>query len=178
MPKRPLKPFVQGNLDSLCGAYSVVNAVHYLCGPLCETRATSLFLDVLAQLEDSNVLLTRIDEGTRRREIRGLIQHLSQKYPLQWEKPFSTSTNLTTAKVWNAISSFLNQHKGIVLTGVRHKNAGHWTLINRIDEKSIWLFDSDHMKVIHRYRCTISKHSKQRPYVLLPTTLYFIRCKH
>ena len=171
---RRIKPYQQGNLDSLCGAYCAVNVVHYLCGPFPENKATDVFLNILDHLEDSTDLVSRIYEGTGRREIRQLMNFLMKKYPIIWHKPFEASTDLSVHKVWKSITQFLHEHNGIVIAGLCYKGGGHWTLIREITPKSIRLFDSDNMKVVYRHQCSVKKHSKNRPYVLQPSTLYFV----
>lgn len=177
MSKRS-QPFVQGDCDALCGCYCIVNAVHYLHGYIDDEQAENIFMDILHELNDSEELLIRIEEGTGKREIRKLMDYLKTDHHIYWHKPFRYKTNQTLKNIWNSMSCFLEQAQhGIILLLIRHEGEGHWTLIKKVTDKTLILFDSDNLKVILRRRCTLSHFSKNRPYTLHPTTIYYLTRK-
>ena len=168
-------PFTQGSCDALCGCYCIVNAVHYLRRYIDDEQAETIFMDILHELKDSDELLVRIEEGTGKREIRKLMDYLKADHHIHWRKPFRRKTNLTLKQVWKSMSCFLEQPQhGIILLLIRYEGLGHWTLIKKVTDKTLILFDSDNLKVIQRRRCTLSHYNKKRQYTLHPTTIYYL----
>lgn len=64
-------PFQQGELDSLCGPYSLVNTVRYLRSPFPQADGVRLLKRILRRLELQHPLLRRITYGTDQTEWRG-----------------------------------------------------------------------------------------------------------
>ena len=177
MSKRS-RPFSQGDCDALCGCYCIVNAVHYLNSYIDDEKAEIIFMEILHTLNDSEELLIRIEEGTGKREIRKLMDYLNIDHHIHWYKPFHRNTNLTLKQVWDSMSYFLQQpQQGVILLLLRYEDQGHWTLIKKVTDKTLYLFDSDNMKSIQRRQTTLSRYTRKRPYTLIPTTLYYLTLK-
>ena len=74
--RRPARrPYRQGDLDGLCGVYSVVNAVRVLCPELDQEGAEWLFAHLLQSLNESGVdLPIAVASGIGRVELGRLIR--------------------------------------------------------------------------------------------------------
>lgn len=176
MTKRSI-PFRQGSLDALCGVYAVVNALCYLQRSISNEEAENIFIDILLELGDSEDLLNRIVEGTGRREIRQLMNYLNAEHNIHWHKPFSCKTNLTLNKVWVSMKTFLEQPERGVILALIIEDGIHWSLIRKMSDKRIYLYDSENIKKMYRKRCAVTQHNSKRSNVIHPTSLYYLTLK-
>lgn len=83
---RSIKPFIQGSLDNYCGMYSVVNAIHYLCGPISLATGNELLYESLKFLEVKRTAAERIIDGTTGREIRKVLNGCFHKNIVSLQK--------------------------------------------------------------------------------------------
>ena len=176
MTKRSI-PFRQGGLDALCGVYAVVNALCYLQRSINNDEAEDIFIDILIELEDSKELLNRIVDGTGRREIHYLMDYLNTEHNIHWYKPFNRITKLTLNQVWHSMKTFLEQPKRGVILALIIEEGIHWSLVRKMSDKKIYLYDSENIKTIYRKRCSITYHNPKRPNVVHPLNLYYLTLK-
>ena len=167
-----LKPYLQGHLDAYCGVYSVVNVVHYLCGPLTTHQAETLFIKVMKYLESSRTAVSRLAYGTIFREISKAIEYIGQHYPIRRLKPFHRNKNVTLDMLWHHMSDFLSAHNGIVILGMDGKH-GHWSLVRKVTSSSLLLFDSDKLHRLPKRHCTINEDDDYL-HILYPTQVLYI----
>ncbi|MBA7570973.1 hypothetical protein ES708_12729 [subsurface metagenome] len=171
-----LLPFEQGELDGLCGIYSVVNAVKLIAGRLSEYEATVLFEKILAYIETKHSIGAIMTEGIGTRDMIGIVKHvLRNDYGIGYRRPFLRSKNRSFENYLEEISIFL--HEGsprAVIVSLDHKEWEHWTVIRSISPQLIHLFDSSDMKRLNKERCTIQAPTSDRPYMLNPSDTFFL----
>ena len=173
LDKPTLKPFQQGHLDAYCGVYSVINAVHHLCGPLATDEADRLISKVMKFLEDSRPAVCRLIKGTRFREILKVFDHVVIKhYPIHRLKPYSRNKDVTLDMLWCDLGNFLNANNGIVILGISGLH-GHWTLVRKITANSLLLFDSDGLHRLSKRCCSVRKGSGCL-HILRPTKILYL----
>ena len=83
--RRRIKPMRQGDLDGLCGVYSIINAIRWLCPALSEQRAQELF----------NVLIDMREKRPMRRPLAFIYRGLTRA---------GLSRLVSAATGWAAIS--------------------------------------------------------------------------
>jgi len=168
--KRPVRPYQQGQLDGLCGAYCLVNVVHYMFGPTCSDTATKVFSELMQYFENHSTALNRMFEGTARREIlRALKDHLSYRYPMEF-KSASKTNRISITELWSDMSEFMSEKDGIILLGTDE----HWTLVSGVTDKTLVLFDSNNMKRLIKSRCTTSNRYRKSKTLIYPSSTYYI----
>lgn len=172
MSKRRHKKYYQGSLDALCGVYSLINAVRLL-KPLSKEDAKQLFVDILIKLDQSEDIVDYIDLGMGTRDMHQLMLMLTDDYGIQFKKPFHRS-NVTLHQVWSVISTFHNERRGVCVISIGGKDWEHWTVIEKVTNKRLVLFDSSGIKNINRKHCTLKKYTPHRPRILFPTTVYLL----
>jgi hypothetical protein len=170
-----LKPYRQGNLDGLCGIYSIVNTIHALHGPLSKPGATGLFIDILEHLEKQSIMaLECLEEGTSLADLSKGLHLASISYPIRWARPFHKKKDYTLDDYWQYLHDFFASKRGtVIINVVKGEVYDHWTIAYRISGKSLFLLDSEGMKRISKRHCTI--HSEQHPRIWLnPHASFFI----
>lgn len=175
MKKQKRNPYRQGSLDGLCGIYSVVNVVRYLCGPLTQARAQTLFQDLLAFLEPKPPLSVRMVGGVVLNEIGGMLgQVVTPAYPVKRRKPFQRQSAVSLDQYWTQLQTFLQRDSTVVLTAIGGHH-DHWTLIREATNHSLLLYDSDGLHRLDRRHCTLSQDNPDGcRHILYPAHTYFL----
>lgn len=168
-----VNPSIQGELDNLCGIYSLVNAVAYLYDGAVKRRRLKLALlntfqqqwqldELLAYGMDEQQLDYVINKGLQ----RGYYRH---KFPLNFSKPLLSNKPRSLNQVFHLFHCYLKErpHQRLIL----FCTPLHWTLIYKIEAGRVFFFDSTHKKT-----ASVSSFSYKRGgrYEIDPQTVYFI----
>ncbi len=160
------RPYQQGDLDGLCGVYSVVNAVRALCPEVDADTAEHLF-DLLMQklLRTAGNPTTVVTWGIGRLMLRSLVDE-AIAYMLDDFDIRLTARRLPKAlryqgsrdQLWRALSEVVSP-SCVAILGLAGKHS-HWTVASTVTPLSIRLFDSDRLRALPRARCTVRKTAK------------------
>lgn len=169
-------PLQQGDLDAFCGIYAVINAVNYLHGPLRQPNHLHLFELSLRYLAPKRCLIERaVGYGTMIHEIAGLLKLADQHYPIIRRKPFQQQSTIDLDAFWQQCQQFLAQPHTIILTPLSGTHT-HWTLIHRMNNHTLFLWDSSHLKHLAKQHCQMAGHTPLiRRHILSATQTYFLR---
>lgn len=144
-------PSKQGDLDCLCGIYSLVNMVSWFYGERIKPRP--LFNYLLREYGEYWPLYKCLTEGIDIPEMDYLIKRLTSKYqqkaPLRVTTPFRYKDGLTTQYILSACEAFLNAHttsRRLILLG----DQWHWSLVERMDSEYLYFFDSHQQERVSR----------------------------
>ena len=156
-------PYRQGDLDGLCGVYSVVNAVRALCPELDQEGAEWLFAHLMHSLEDLGVNLpAAVASGIGRVELGRLIRaataYVAEELEIQLTvKRLPKALRLTSnlAELWHAFEASLSP-ECVAIIGVAGIHS-HWTIAAQITPKQVKLYDSGRIAVLRRGHCTVAK---------------------
>lgn len=168
--RQTLRPAVQGDLDTLCGLYSVVNALYWLHPQLRRKALFRALIDHLSQHHDVTSCLTC---GTESEQIDALLHFLRTRRPRRWpfsvHKPFTNIPALTTRHILGQCRQWLDQRPDrVVLLGDQY----HWTVVSHMDGEWLYFFDSSTYTRIHRSRWSL-RHQPGR-HQLFREAIYFI----
>lgn len=163
-PNRRLpRPFRQGDLDGLCGVYSIVNAIRVLCPEVDQAAAEWLFSKLMRALAELGAdPETAITEGVERvhlaRLTRCAIRCMADEYEIgltvsRMPKSLRQSTNLQ--ELWTWLEERISPTSVAILgLGGRHD---HWTVAVGVTAQQVRLFDSGEIKVLRRRNCTVGR---------------------
>ncbi|TIL33943.1 hypothetical protein [Mesorhizobium sp.] len=176
--KGSASPFSQGDLDSLWGVYSVINAARFLCPELGRHQSVSLF-HVLGETLTSNRVTAQetVSLGIEIPIVHALVEsarnHLRDVLDLHISSTTLTSKIHRFDDLWTALGEGLDQNQNqVAIIGLSGRHE-HWTVAYRMTKKTIRLFDSDSMKVLLRSRCSLR--SPRFPYQIDPAEIILIR---
>lgn len=167
--------FQQGDLDMLCGVYSVINIIQLL-SPKRKSESKKMFRKILRSLEKSKHqnLSRTMTTGLTFKDMKQLFSIFLTNESICWELPFSRKHKPDINQYWTTLMQLLISHKRscvfIRLTGTYN----HWTIIRAITENSITLYDSDKLLRIHRKNCGIKGRDTNQAHVLWPTNTVLI----
>jgi hypothetical protein len=184
--KRRLKPFRQGELDSLCGALAIINAVRLSAAGLgrriSRRESADLFTNLVFAAEDAAGAATVICCGLRTRVLRKLLTaaavHLEEELRLSMK-----TKRLVVPKERPSIRHFVSElrkstmeEESAVVLGVTG-HLEHWTVVKAVSDENLELFDSDRNERLKRSRCRMTYErplSKRHEYVLSPNAAFRI----
>lgn len=173
---RPVMPFEQGALDTLCGIYSLVNAYKIINkGPNNDYR--ELFIEIIEYLHNNTFLTQALEYGLLFKHIKGIVNDvINDRIPYK-ETPYVGLVTPSLGKFWDDMRTFLNDKDAppsAIVIGLSGKH-DHWTVVSGISAGSITLYDSDGLKRINRINCTTALVSGMRQHVLHPAQTFFMR---
>lgn len=167
------QPYEQGGLDSLCGVYSIVNAVR-IVNSLTNEDCSSLFGKIIEHLDESRSLPAVLTSGLSLQAIGSIFKDVIGNETIQRAMPFKHYPNASLDEFWEGMRIFLadGERKAILigLGGIYD----HWTVVSKITPKQIQLFDSDGLKKLNRVKCTTKEPTLNRPHRIYPTHTYFL----
>jgi hypothetical protein len=163
--------FRQGDLDGLCGVYSIVNAARVVArlGP---EESAQLFERLVRQVGTA----ARVAKGVG----RGLMDRLLREAAgdvLTCRTPFRRARQVPLQLFWSEVGSFLAQppgRAGAVILCLDTPGWSHWTTVVALTERQARLVDSDGRRALDRRRCTTGRMTAARPYAIRPTYTYFL----
>lgn len=169
-----LPPFQQGGLDSLCGLYSIINAERFINRSTDEESQT-LFNDLIHYLSRRKLLGKFLIDGIIHTEMLVILRKVIGKKRISNVRiPFRGVPNPDLTTFWKSMQSFLDGTPGrSIILGLQGYH-DHWTVIERITNRSILLYDSALIKRLPRSSCTTVYPTWRRKHILLPAQTYFL----
>lgn len=171
-----MSPYIQGYLDSLCGPYSIINAMRLIYSAMSRDEITILFKRIMQSMEERRKLSSIIIDGVCETDIQYVLkQAIEPHYSISWQRPFKKNGSLTIEEFWREIQWFLLESENrAVIALLSDSDGSHWTVISTATERRIHFFDSAGMKWINRRVCTVREATLQNPYAFEPQETFFL----
>jgi hypothetical protein len=173
-PHWGLLPFQQGGLDSLCGLYSIINAERIINYSSNE-EAQRLFDDLIHFLARRGLLSKLLIGGIIHTQMLLILDKVIGKQRISdVHVPWRGIPNPDLTTFWKSMQAFLDGTPGrAIILGLQGYH-DHWTVIESITDRSIFLYDSSEIKRLPRSRCTTVYATWKRKHLLLPAQTYFL----
>jgi len=150
-----LTPFRQGELDSLCGLYSIVNGIRLALAPreLPKAQSRTLFKSGMQRLEDEecgDIVRVGLDAKSWHRVARHMFDHLGEKgiVDLKCGKAAFRRLPEDLDTAVEMIESAVSRGTPVAIELKRAWN--HYTVVESVDADGWGLFDSYRYKRIKR----------------------------
>lgn len=167
-------PFQQGGLDSLCGLYSIVNAERFI-NQSSDEEAQQLFDDVIYTLARRRLLADMLSGGIIHTQMLMILKRVVGKKRIsKVEIPWRGVPNPDLTSFWKSMQYFLDGTRGRAIILGLNGFHDHWTVIENITNRSIYLYDSARIKKLSRSSCTTVYATGRRKHLLLPAQTYFL----
>ncbi|WP_172459648.1 hypothetical protein [Canicola haemoglobinophilus] len=147
-----MKALQQGELDCLCGIYSIVNAVYFVSHR--KIKRKPLFNELLLAYMNNWGIYDLLIGGLDIYQMQYLLNHISKLYKKLKIQPNEIKRRSTLK---SNIITHLQSPNSIVLFSTN----SHWSVINHYTDEELMLFDSCSIKSIN-----IAE--------ILPTSVFFI----
>jgi hypothetical protein len=169
-----VRPYRQGELDSLCGVYCVVNAVRLAARPhrqLGRTTSTALFAVLVRELDERHRLRKVVTDGMGTRLVARLLRQaqrwLQDEHGLRLEVRAPFRKKDAPGHCLEVLTAYLAQPGTAAVVATEE----HWTVAQAVGSKRLHLFDSNR-RVYFRLTVTHGAGGKGQvcPRLLLPGT--------
>ena len=169
-----LPPFQQGGLDSLCGLYSIINAERFI-NHSSDEETQQLFDDLIHFLARRKLLSKLLIGGIIHTEMLLILDKVVGKQRISNVRiPGRGVHNPDLTAFWKSMQRFLDGTPGrAIILGLKGYH-DHWTVIERITNQSIILYDSALITRLPRSSCTTVYATWKRKHLLLPAQTYFL----
>lgn len=163
--------FKQGDLDGLCGVYSLINASGYLgCS---EEECEKLFTKSIKYLNQNKKLEDALLKGLLFPSIKKLIKDVFPEFLSNGSIIFAKKAP-SLNEYWNTISKFLDENKGgCVFVRFEDSKDDHFSIITKATDSKLTLRDSSKFTPFTREECTVGKPRKKEVYQFYPKETYF-----
>jgi hypothetical protein len=172
-----LRPYQQGQLDALCGAYSIVNAVRVLCPELKGDAAWYLFHHLLQSLPKSGAeAATTASDGIGKRVFAALLKKALAEVATEHNITVTCRRLPKDMRHTAKLGAFFSKLEGtlsptcVAVLGIEGQIC-HWTVAVSATQRRIKLFDSSRMTMLRRNDCTVGKTSNR---MVLPMNHVFL----
>jgi hypothetical protein len=167
-----IKPDRQGHHDSLCGVYSIINALNAVYKLSGEDRER-LFKYLIKRLEKDQYVTKAIIGGTYKKHIDNMlvaaIDYLHRRHAVKIavKRLFKRKTRIGVDRYWQTLTSFLESSKRrAVIIGICGRD-DHWTCVRAMKNLAMKLIDSSGERYLRKRSCRIGKPYTQKYYHLI-----------
>ena len=171
-----IQPFQQGQLDGLCGIYSIINATK-LINRLSEERGEELMEEAVLALERKGKPASKfIVDGITIADMAHILRTvICPQFNIVRSKPFHKQPDIPLTTFWQAMSDFLAAGESrSIITCLEWQEHGHWSVVRQVGEKRLLLYDSSERVFVNRSQCSTVELTSQTPVLLLPSVTYFL----
>lgn len=165
-------PYRQGDLESTCGFYSIVNAYGFLTGESDE-NCQMLATEIKNYLTRKNLFSSIYDGGMGFYEMKIVMNSVLSKYIKTINTSWMSFPNPDTKTFWKYMNDFLYENeKSCIVFGMSGKQ-DHWTVGTYSTSKTMKLLDSGGWKLL-RYKDCTTTHIDESRYILYPAQTFFL----
>ena len=164
--KRRVKPYAQGDLNSMCGIYAIINAFRALCREITWEISTHLFQHLVSCLNrHAKQALFPIIFGTGTSLMRKLLGEAQSylkkrlKIELAIEPKGRELKSKSLEAAWQRLSAIVDETTVLILP--LSGRWDHWTVLYDINARKIRLVNSSHRRELTRSRCTLGATKKR-----------------
>ena len=176
---RPPTPLQQGDLDGLCGAYALVNAVTRLLHNRGFQRddANRLFQRLCRTLHRRQRMPQAVWRGTHIDDIDGMLRTVRRfvrdhfAVNLVVSQPFEGDLPRKKDKFFRVLSGSFNSigERKVAIIGL-DRPGFHWTIATEVTARSFRLYDSGRSKRLRYGDCTLGKTMRGRQTIVAKET--------
>lgn len=171
--------FKQGQLDGLCGIYAVINALRLLVR-ISRDECYELIYESVLVIEKKKPVSDFIIDGISVFDVSVIIRDIvCPQYDVTRTKPFHRRAQVSVDEYWDTLGQFMGSgEQRSVIMAIETHHWGHWTVVRRVTEKQLILYDSGQCKVVNRRHCSTSMLSSETPVLIYVSQTFFLkRCE-
>jgi hypothetical protein len=158
--KRRVEPFAQGDLDSMCGIYAIINAFRALCREVTWDISTQLFQRLVTCLkrhvkQAHLPIVAGIGQSLMRKLLNEAQNYLRKRLNIEFaiEPKGRQLKSKSLAAAWRRLSAIVDDTT-VVILGLSGR-WDHWTVLYDINARKMRLVDSSCRRELTRCQCTV-----------------------
>ena len=159
------QPYWQGQLDSACGIYSLVNASK-IVNNLSVVETQMLFDETVRFLSKKRKLAETIIGGVRHKDMLQMMRGIVGDR-FQWKTSGYGFQNISIW--WDFAETFLKENNRSAIIVSFGGAQDHLSVIQSMTDKTMVLFDSSQIRNIRKSSCRLVGYPKDDKYVIYPS---------
>ena len=165
--------YQQGNLDGLCGIYSIINATKSLGIRCSQWTWQDVFLEIIELIYHNKCSHQFITDGLSTPDIsKALRQVICHRFDVHYTKPYHRQPGARLRLLWKTLYVHLNSEQNrSAIVCIESPTHAHWTVVQSLSHKRLTLLDSSGRSHINRHLCTTTEVSESHPILIYPTTV-------
>ncbi len=181
-----MKPYKQGDLDSTCGLYAVINAVRLAVAHikiLPRRRTKDLYLTLINVLDQHQGIASVIEEGMSSRKISLLLREANKWLEreegicLQYRRPFYNRPSGKLPYVVSQIDEHLSKGGSVLVDVLVYES--HWSVVREVTQRFFVLLNSTNYSRISRARLSLNRATKgDKPFIIYSHNIFFVSVRH
>ena len=174
-----MKPYRQGDLDGLCGAYAVINAMRLISKNTNAEEWQDTFLKTMKFQLKHRHSISFIVYGLSQVKVARIMQRIIRpSFDFTYSRPFKNRKKIALTELWDSFSGYLYGHdKRCIIIGYETETYDHWTIVRSMTVNRLNLFDSGGRKVLNRRRCSTTELSPETPILIDFTATFYLEGK-
>lgn len=167
-------PYHQGQLDGLCGVYSIINSARIINNfdhKYCE----SIFREIVKFLALEYSFSKIMTQGVNINIIGHIINDIENLCLIK-EMPLRKEKKLPLTLFWSSMQRHLAEPNRAILLGLGGVY-NHWTVTHKISDRRMMLFDSAHLQHLNKYSCTTQRLNENYRHIIKPKYTYYLRSR-
>jgi hypothetical protein len=168
--------YLQGDMDGLCGVYSVVNAAKLVHEDFRGDKAYELFSKCLKEIEKRKPLSRIFEGGMKARDLKALLREvLAKHYKIKIRRPFKAS-GIKLRQFLREIQEFIEEdsNRAVIVCFGAGWEMIHWSVIKSTGRIQVSFCDSAGWNRISRRRLTTRKATSRKPFLFETKETYFL----
>lgn len=173
---KPIKPYRQGDLDGLCGIYAVINAVCLISDNIKIEPLQDIFHKTIKLQIKHRKSVTFMVNGISQAKVARLMQRIIKpNFNIKYSRPYKTRKELSVPELWSSYSDYLNgSDKRCIIICYETKTYGHWSIVQAMTAKRLYLFDSSERVIINRRHISTTTLSDTTPILIDFTATFYL----
>lgn len=169
-----ISPYIQGNCDSLCGIYSIINAAK-LANNISGEEAIKMFGKCLRYLENYKSLSKVSTEGINTGDLWKILNEKLTHYSIQADRPFYRKRKISTDEYFDTLREYFKEGENrSAIISIESHDWDHWTVARAVTTKSLLLCDSSDIKTVSISKCTFKRITKRKPFLINPNDTFYV----
>ena len=177
MRKLRLNPYKQGQLDSLCGPYAIVNALRIVFPRMNKAECSDLLARCIEELESQPRHCGSYEYGVNLWGMNRLIRNVVvPDYPVAVSRPFRNESNLASLQLWQYLLGYFEApgtRRAAIVRGIIG-GEDHWTVVYAATPSRLSLFDSCNRRILHRHRFMENEKAANKGDLIYPAQVFII----
>ncbi len=169
-----MKPFRQGDLDGLCGLYATINAAKLISKRISRNRGSEFLLDAVLTINKKS--FDFLTDGTNTLDISRILRDsICDDFKIRRTKPFHTRSHVSLNEFWETLCCFLHSRPDrAAIIVIETSTYSHWTVVKKINNKRLILFDSSEGVFLNRKQCSTTERGPNVSTLISPPSTFFL----
>jgi hypothetical protein len=164
-------------MDGLCGIYSAINALRLIEKRVSLNECYELTYEWLTVLQKrKGNLVNIVTDGMYIRDLNFVLTLMCNQFGIEKYRPFFRQKDVPLDDFWSSMEQFFAEgnSRAVIIGYYRFDANGHWSVADKVSDRSIRLFDSFGGKYLRKANCTTLEINDDQPIGVCPNQTFYL----